>query len=265
MTRILVHAGFYKTGTTSLQDHLSEHREALAAHVRYYGPGECHGAGVLSRDYAQRPFPWRLRRFRIAVRRFLSMLPDPGPVPLVLSRENFTGVLPGHRDWRRRPVIDFPAAPKLLHVLIAELQYRFGPQARLELILTTRSRESWLASVHGHLLRSIALTDDLSTFSDRFPPSFSLADEAAHIAATIAPIPVHCAALEDLETRREGPAAALLDLLDLPCDLRAILPEAQVSNAGDPEHLRQDFLALNRKNLPRVTLKSTKSRLMRQP
>jgi hypothetical protein len=34
MTRVIVHAGYHKTGTTSLQDFLHRNRAALAPHLR---------------------------------------------------------------------------------------------------------------------------------------------------------------------------------------------------------------------------------------
>ena len=76
MTRVIVHAGFYKTGTTSLQAYLARHRAALAPWFDYYGQADFEQAGAEARIYGQRPFPWRKARFRAALRRFLAGIPD---------------------------------------------------------------------------------------------------------------------------------------------------------------------------------------------
>ena len=43
---------------------------------------------------------------------------------------------------------------------------------------TTRAREGWVGSVHGHLLRSIQMPDDSATFHARFPALSSPVEEA---------------------------------------------------------------------------------------
>ncbi|WP_137702543.1 hypothetical protein [Marimonas lutisalis] len=263
MTRILIHAGFYKTGTSSVQAFLAQNRSALAPYFDFYGPGDIGNSGQYAREYAQRPFPWRLYRFRRALRRFLAGIPDPASGTVVISRENYTGVMPGHRDWRGRPVIGFPAAEKLLATLLGELRHRFGPEAQIEFLFTTRTRESWLKSVHGHLLRSIRLTDDLDTFIARFPAGFSPAAEVARLARVFAPIPVHATTLDELMKRREGPAAAVLDIARVPQALRDSLPDPRPVNIGQSDELRARFLELNRSRLSRAALKAEKEALLR--
>lgn len=262
--RVLVHAGFHKTGTTSLQTFLARNRAALAPVFDYFGPGDLNNAGRLSHRYAQRPFPWRLRRFRRSLRTFLAGVPLPASGLMVISRENFAGLMPGHRGLRGRPLRDFAsAATPLAQAIVTELRHRFGADVEVEFLYTTRMRESWLTSVHGHLLRSIDLTDDFATFRAGFAGLVSLDDQAAQIARALAPVPVHTAALEDLGHQPHGPATALLDLARVPPDLRAMLsPPPPPANTGQPADLRAAFLALNRQGLPRHRLRSEKEVLL---
>ncbi|MDQ2095809.1 hypothetical protein [Rhodalgimonas zhirmunskyi] len=262
MTRIIVHAGFYKTGTTSLQNYLAANHKALTPWFDYYGPGNISHTGQYAREYAQRPFPWRRRRFARALRTMLAAMPEPASGNIVISRENYTGVMPGHRDWRGRPVIGFPAAPCLLDTITTELQRRFGPEAQIEYLFTTRDRAAWIESLHGHLLRSIPIRDDLAQFTARFPPDYDPEAAAQALARHLAPIPVHTAALEQLGQSRIGPATALLDLLGIPEEVRATLPDARRANTGQQDDLRDAFLALNRQGLSRATLKAEKARLL---
>ncbi len=260
-TRVIVHAGFHKTGTTSLQDFLSENKGMLAPSLRYYGKSAFRGAGAHARIYAQRPFPWRLGRFRRALRRFLAEVPEGGTI--VLSRETFSGGMPGHRRLGGATMTSyFRPALRLAEVIIAELQRRFGRDVEITFFYTTREREAWIRSVHGHLLRSIRLTDDFATFRARFPALASPEEEAQRMRGALAPIPVVTAALEEWADHPHGPAEAVLDLVGVPEAARAGLKPARRANTGQDKDLREKFLALNRRGGSRAALKAAKKRLL---
>ena len=261
--RIIVHAGFHKTGTTSLQFYLDRNRAALDRWMTYYGMIEFFNAGAAARRYGQRPFPWRMWAFRRKLRRFLAQVPD---VPvLVLSRESFSGAMPGHLDWRGRRVRRYaPAAIPLARTLVAELRRRFGPDARIEFLYTTRDRESWLNSVYGHLLRSIHLTDTRAAFVAGFGDLVDLEDEARRIAGAVS-CPLHIARLEDIGATRAGPATAVLNLVGVPPEVQLRLPKSRRSNAGQTDALRDQFLKLNRSGKGKSELKAIKDRMMKGP
>lgn len=261
MTRVIVHAGYHKTGTTSLQDFLSDNRAALSPWLSYYGKADFLGAGSAARIYAQRPFPWRLNRFRRLLRAFLADIPDAQTI--VLSRETFSGGMPGHHRVGGGLMRSyFGPALKLARIIIAELRRRFGRDVEITFFYTVRDREAWIASVHGHLLRSIRLTDDFDTFRARFPALASPAEEAQRMRGALSPVPVVTAALEDWADHREGPAGALLDLVGVPAEVRSGLTPARRSNAGQRPDLRAAMLDLNRSGLDKAALKAAKAELL---
>ncbi len=261
MTRVIVHAGFHKTGTSSLQLYLTTHRKALSPWLAYYGKSHFPEAGTLARRYGERPFPWRLRAFRRSFERFLAEVPD-APV-IVLSRETFCGVMPGHRDWLGRTVRGYAgAAVPLGRVIRKALIRRFGPDTQVEFLFTTRARKPWIRSVYGHLLRSIHLTESFEEFCARLPDLVDPAEEAARIARALAPSPVHVAALEDHAGSRAGPAAVVLDLADVPADVRDRLPPARRANRGQSGEIMETFLRLNREGRGRKDLKTLKDRML---
>ncbi|MFC2970383.1 hypothetical protein [Acidimangrovimonas pyrenivorans] len=258
--RVLVHAGFHKTGTSSLQDFLRRNRAALKPWLDYYGKADFLEAGAAARRYGQRPFPWRLWLFRRQLRRFLATIPD-APL-IVLSRETFAGVMPGHRDWRGRMVQGYAAtAIPLARAVIAELRRRFGPGVRIEFLYTTRDRERWIRSVYGHLLRSIHLTEEFGAFRARFPDLAAPDEEARRIAAAL-PCPVHAARLEDHAAAPAGPATPVLDLAGVPAEARARLVPAGRSNVGQTPEMEAEFLRLNRSGKARAQLKRIKDRML---
>ncbi|RFP88586.1 hypothetical protein DZK27_08930 [Rhodobacteraceae bacterium 63075] len=260
MTQVIVHAGFHKTGTTSLQDFFTQNRAALADHLAYYGKQDFLEAGSHARIYAQRPFPHRLWRFRRSFRAFLNQVPDHPRI--LLSRETFSGGMPGHRTISGRLMQSYQRpARRLAAVIIAELRRRFGPGTEIVFFYTTRESESWIRSVYGHLLRSIRLTDDFDTFRSRFTGLMGPEAEAKALAHTL-PVPVRAARLEDYADMPEGPAAALLDLLEVEEPLRAALRPVSPRNIANTAELQAEFLRLNREITENSKLKAAKQALL---
>ncbi|GEM_PF-350103 len=260
--RVIVHAGFHKTGTTSLQDFLSSKQDALQDHYRFYGKLDFRKAGAHARIYGQRPFPWRLWRFRRSFRGFLNSIEDFHTI--ILSRETFSGGMPGHRRLSRRMVKTYQSAARpLATVILAELRKRFGAGTDITFVYTVRDTDDWRKSVHGHLLRSIRLRDDLEAFSARFPDQQGPEYEARKMALFLDPVPVITIRLEDFQDDKEGPAAAILDMLDVPDSKRQILVKAFRSNPGQSADMRRKMLDLNRSPLGRKKLKSAKDKLLR--
>jgi hypothetical protein len=262
MTRVILHTGFHKTGTTSLQDFMSRNRRILKPDCQYFGKMDFLAAGAHARIYAQRPFRWRLWRFRRSLRRFLATV-EPSP-QIVLSRETFSGGMPGHKSIGGRRIQNYQrSARALLPVIASEIIRRFGPDTQITFFLTTREKEAWIKSIHGHLLRSIKLPEDYDTFRAGFTDLLSPAEEAARL-AQILPYPVVTAALEDSFSLAEGPAAPLLDLLKIPPRKRARMKPAPKSNIGPKADLRDTYLQLNRSNLRGPRLKTAKEAALKE-
>lgn len=261
MTHVIVHAGFHKTGTTSLQDFLSQNRAALSPYFDYYGQQDFLNAGAAARLYAQRPFPHRLHRFRKAFRRFLAQIPDHDVI--VLSRESFSGGMPGHRKLGGAMITSYhQPALKLARVIIREIRRRFGKDAKISFFYTVREGEAWIKSVHGHLLRSIGLTDDFDEFRQHFHPMISPAQQAQRMRGALAPVPVITAALEDHAQHPHGLGAPLMDLAGVPENAREGLTPAPHKNRGQGSVMRDAFLALNREGLSKPDLKARKQHLL---
>jgi hypothetical protein len=259
---VIVHAGFHKTGTSSLQIYLAQHRDALAPWFDFHGQGAAlHRSAVAARIYASRQFPWRLKAFRAALRADLPALPDADTI--VLSREQYCGVLPGHRRWNGRLIRDFTrAGVPLGRVLKAELITRFGPGTDVEFLYTTRDDAAWLHSTHGHLLRTLHLTEDLDAFRAGLPDRIDLAAQARRIGARVQPHALHIRSLEELAATRLGPATAVLDLAGVPDDIRAGLPPAAKENSGMSAAMEAAFLALNRSGRSKRALARIKAEMI---
>jgi len=261
MTRVIVHAGFHKTGTTSLQGFLARNKNALKPWFDYYGKADFLQAGAAARIYGQRRFPWRRRRFAKAFARFLASIPDAETI--VLSRETFAGAMPGHRTPLGRTITDYtPSAVPLAREITAALRTRFGRQTAVEFVYTIRERDSWMRSVYGHLLRSIHLTQDYREFRRILEKTPDLATQANIIAAAVRPVPVHVARLEEFANHPAGPAGAILLLAGVPDDMLKTLAPARHEYRAQPQHLQNQFLELNRSGKGKAELKRIKDAMI---
>lgn len=245
MTRVIVHAGFHKTGTTSLQAYLERNREALAPYAQIYLKTQLKRARYLGRWYGQRPVFWRRWLFRRGFRDFLDTVGD-APV-IFISRESFSGMMPGFRGGGLRRRLSYaPMAVPLAREIVRGLRRRFGQDVEIEFLYTIRDGEAFVKSAWAHVLRTTRLRMDLDAFRAMFGTPPDLAAEAERIARAVGPVPVHIAPLESFAESRFGPAEAALDLLGVPAELRARLPDATRNNPGQSDALSREFLAMNR-------------------
>jgi len=243
-TRVIVHAGFHKTGTSSLQNYLGRQRKKLKPFVDIYLKKDFLKAGNLGRRYGLQPYFRRRMQFRFALRAFLMSIPNAENI--VLSWEGFSGVMPGHRRLGARTIQSYSrSAIPLAKEIIRELRRRFGDDVQIEFLYTTRASDPWIKSVYGHLSRSIRIKPDLAGFRDQFKLLPDLMQEADLIKQAIMPVPVHTARLEQHGTSRFGPAQAVFDLLDLPPEAIDKLPDAKRINAGQPDKMVAQFHMLN--------------------
>lgn len=257
MIRVVVHAGFHKTGTTSIQRFFENNKDKLAAEMQFFGPKDIPDIKNAADAYTKRPFRHRLWMFKIRTRQFLSDLPETGTV--LISCENLSGGMPGHRTWNGRLMTGYErTGPSLLTALENEIRRRFGNGLDLVFYFSLRERDPWLKSIYGHLLRSIQLTDDFPTFRSRFSPMLSPANEATVIAKRLSPLVLRTSRLEDLQDKPEGPAASLLDCLGVSVSLRATLAPASRRNVANSPPLQAAFLKLNCSKLGGAKLKSAK-------
>lgn len=248
MTRVIIHAGFHKTGTTSLQAFLGRNARRLQPYMAIYQKTDLKRARYLGRWYGQRPVFWRRWLFRFGFRDFLKSVPD-APV-IVISRESFSGMMLGFRGTRLRPARRYaPMAIPLAREMIRETRRRFGPDVQIEFLYTTRAAQPFVNSLWRHVLRTSKLTQNEAEFTAGFTPLPDLEAEAGTIRKALSPVPVHTAAIETYADHPFGPAKALLDLLGIPPETQAKLRPVDRHNPGQSEALSQEFLTMNRSRL----------------
>lgn len=237
MTRIIIHAGFYKTGTTSFQRYFEQNATLFESKFHYCSKAQLSEAAIAAREFGTRPFWWRLRAFRRAFEELVTTLPDADVI--VLSREQFSGAMPGFKTiFGRRITSNATAGLPLAKEMSRALRRRFGENASIEFLFTLREGEAWVKSLYGHVQRSKNMTQDFAAFRNSFPKNIDLLSEAASIAQAAMADEFHTSFLEATSTHPLGPAKALIDLLALPTDFCEKLPPARHENKGSCQKTR---------------------------
>lgn len=259
MTQVIIHAGFHKTGTTSLQQCLRAYSKQLSPHVALYYGAKLGPVQHRGRHFGFDPTEEKLGKFRRGLRRLLRDVPDADQI--VLTREAFAGAMLGEtRQDGSRITCYHPTSIPLAKTLLNGVQDRFGEAAQVTFLYSTRSTDSMIASAWRHILRLRRLTDDLDTF--RASLTYDTADEINRLRAALGPVELIEAPLERYGKSRSGPASAVLDLLKLPQDLRDSIVWDQTNRPGQSADLSQELLELNRRISDNDALKAVKQKLL---
>lgn len=248
--RILLHPGFHKTGTSSVQHFLWHNRRRLAPEARIYLLRHLRPAADAAMRHSRKRGAADLA---VMVEALCEMLADaPRDRHLILSCEGLSGHVPGWPD-----VDDYAAAAEILPV-VAEVLRESLPGHALHVVLTTRASGAWLNSVWRHLLIGTRLRLDWSAFAARYASAADLDGAAARIAAALGTVPVEILPLEEAQVHPLGPGGALVARLGI--DPTGLVPVGH-GNRGPDQTLAAELLALNRSWRSAAAIKARKQAL----
>ena len=256
--RLIVHAGFHKTGTTHLQKTLGRNRDALAPHACLFLREDMEGLCDAARAYSARPDPVELGLFDYEMALFCEGLLALDAAPLVLmSSEDLAGHVPGrHGLW------GYEHAPKLMARMWA-IVLECLPGASVQFWFTTRDTPSWTNSAYGQNVRATRFTMTREAYVARLAhQGFDLRDEVARIAAAVAPAPVDHACLDQIGDLPLGPAGAFLAHAGLGPGVMDQMRIAQGRNPSLPGEIIDQMLALNCSDLADDALRQAKKSLI---
>ncbi|MGJ8621229.1 MAG: hypothetical protein ACSHW1_00525 [Yoonia sp.] len=251
--RIVIHAGFHRTGTTTVQRVLAKNRDILAPFLQVILKEDIAAICSAAGRYARVPRPSNLAKFAQQVGDHFAGLDPADARPILLSAEDLCGPIPG-----RRGRAGYPHAPDLLKTLIAGLPPTLAPHV----FLSTRDFQSWQHSCYAHHLRYSQMQDSLQTYLDDQSASNDLEGQAQDIRAALEDTPVTTRAIEDMANLPQGPLTPLLDLVDLPADQRAPLRPRRALNRSMPPDILKQFLLVNRTEHDPDTCKAAKFALV---
>lgn len=255
MPRFLIHAGFHKTGTSSLQRTMEQNAEALADRVRVITKDETSTLRRAAQLYAQAGDAEALELLKESVAALLVEVDPDETRDVVLSEEDLCGLIP----WRHGKT-GYEEAPTILKQMCDGVATRL-PEHEVLVLLTLRQTAPWVKSCYSQHLRSTDIQLSLEEYLQTAAAHCDLSAEAERIRAAIAPIPVEVAWLEDLKSTPLGPATAALARLPQALGLLDQLTPCPPANTTLPEALAAEFLRLNRSGLDNWDLKSAKKQV----
>ena len=256
--RVILHPGFHKTGTSSLQACLAANRTTLAPHARIVLLDELTEACRCATHYCISHDPFDLAGFTGA---FAQMCEDvaANAQTLLISCEGLSGRTPG-----KKGIVDYRAAVPLAAAMAEGVKAVFGGKTKLTLVYTTRQSPGWMSSAWRHNLYGYRITEDFDAFCNRCAGAADFAAITGAVAQKLRRAEVISVPLETVQDAALGPAEAVLHLLDLPAALRASLRNPGLRNAGRDTDTTAAMLALNRSDLPDDEVKRRKLALVRR-
>lgn len=257
--QIVLHAGFHKTGTKTLQACLRANAPQLPHPWRVETRPDNDALRAVveaARDYSASGKKADLAMVSAQTVLWLGGLDLQPGQGLLVSSEDFSGHMPG-----RFGVVDYSALIPVLHAVVSMAGRLYDGQVQAQILLTTRARDPWLRSLYFQQAKHPDLTDDFNTFCAAMPKAADHVAIAANLRRKLGEAtPVHLQMLEDLSPRRLGPAHAMFDLARLPT---ADLTPAQPHNTMPAPGLAEAFVSANRLGLPRPDLKRMKEDLLK--
>lgn len=253
--RIVLHAGFHKTGTSTVQQVLRANRSVLKPEVAVRLKGQMKELMHATRGYSTWRDPLTLAK---ATARFGAILDGLALMPrrvLVISAEELSGHMPG-----RAELADYSAAPILLQRFSAEITARF-PKSEQVIFFSTRDPETWLRSAYWEHVKSSSMTLDYDAFSNTYRPASNF-DQVISQVRSSAKADIHSSSLEACRDLTLGPADPLLDLCDITTELRKQLAPQPATNQQMDDAVLLALLATNRAYADRDERKTAKQLIL---
>ncbi len=237
--KIVLHAGFHKTGTSTVQAVLRANRKALMPAVAIRLKGQMGELMHATRGYSTYGTADALDKVRVHFDALLAELPGMPRRTLLLSAEELSGPMPG-----RGALADYAAAPVLMYLMWERAKTAF-PKTPVVFCFGLRDPADWLRSAWAEHVTSSGITLAFEDFAARYPAASDLAHVIQEVTRRV-PAPVHSIHLEACRDLPLGPADPVLDLCDLPADLRAGLAPQPPQNARLDEATLAALLEINR-------------------
>ena len=254
--QVIVHAGFHKTGTTTVQKTLRLNRTALAPHVNIILRSDMLSVCETARAYSASGDVLDLALFQYELAQLAESWDISDARPVLLASEDLAGHMPG-----RYGLTSYAATPQLMQTLVETLA-EIRPDAQTQFFFSTRDADPWLASCYVQHLRAIRLTLTIDEYKAVYHDSARLGAIIDQIATEVAPQPVHHSALESSQIRPLGPLAPVLDLIDLPQAVLVSLAPHPPANIASSQQKIDQMLALNRSNLTTEDWRTAKAALL---
>lgn len=253
---VILHPGFHKTGTSSLQRGLAANTNILSSRLQWVFMTEMPHVIRTTRRYSRKPKPNNLEMFGAEFEIFMAGLkPDPA-LPLLITSEDLSGHIPGKFE-----VKTYAASSALMDRAVDVVHARFGTGTVIDIWYTTRAPEAWQRSVYYQLLRGTRMRDDFATYSSKYSEASALENVVAETKRLVGnKANVDSGRLEDCAETALGPLGAFLERYGISSKGLPSLPVENVQPKGAAEEL----LAINRSALDDEAARDAKRHVLKR-
>ena len=236
--RLIVHAGFHKTGTTTIQNTLAAHRDTLRPHAQIVLRNDMISLCETARGYSisGSEFDLALVGYEAAY-----LAESWHTDTIILSSEDLVGHMPG-----RHGLTEYSAAPSLAESM-TQTWRDACPGIEITWIFTTRAADPWLASCHVQHLRAGKTTLTAAEYARVYRQSADLEQCVDLIRNAVAPADVEAMALE---THQANLVEPLLSVAQVPLDVRARIKPRPTANTSPSTDEITAMLNRNRAQAP---------------
>lgn len=259
MRRLLIHAGFHKTGTKSVQKMLFKNRQLLAPTTHVLLNKNLNGIDKLARAYSSEVATADLIELTQRFAELLEDIPSDDTRDILISSEDLCGLMPGRRD-----IVTYDIAPILMKAISHTLEKALATPTEVIFYFSMREAQSWLHSCHSHHVRVVRMTMQPEAYFKAYAESADLPRIIDKVRIAVSPHRVETAWLEDFTNAPLGPLQPIADLLDWPEPLRREIKLLPPANVGIPDELRHEFLLINEATEDTEELRSAKENARRR-
>tara|TARA_R110002049_G_scaffold44333_3_gene129772 strand:+ start:9427 stop:10209 length:783 start_codon:yes stop_codon:yes gene_type:complete len=236
--RVILHPGFHKTGTTTLQNTLRNNRAILAPRLKILLIEDIRSLCAATRRFSRFGDPLDLARIADDALTLAQNLQDHDGAVLI-SAEDLSGLIPG-RDGKP----GYDDTPKLMR-LIADALRAVLPDTPLSVVFTTRTGVDWVNSCHAHHLRHTRMCLSRDDYVQKFGAGADLTAAVAAVAAALPDVDVQQVAVETAGDSPLGALDLMLNRAEIPDALRRRLTPAPRANRALSATALSELLAIN--------------------
>lgn len=237
--RIILHPGFHKTGTSTLQATLRQNRKLLKPYLKIVLGGEFPDLKHAARGYSTLRDVDTLAKTEVRFAELIQSQPEMPRRTLLISSEELSGHLPG-----RPGIARYDAAVTLAQSYVRILR-TLHPDAEIILFYTLRDAASWMESAYWQHVKSSNMTMEMSEFTERFADAGNL-EQIVEELRGLSGICIETAGMEAWQDTPLGPLAPLLSLCGVPEDEIALVTPSKPTNTRPAQNVMLALLEANR-------------------
>ena len=254
--QIIIHAGFHKTGTSSVQATLKANGPRIWPTHALVLPQRMADVTKMATMHSVMAGPVSKAEFNDRLLALFKSLTLGRKRGLILSAEDLAGLIPG-----RRGHTNYDACPGLMTMVETAVRHVWGSDTDITFYFGLRQRPGWLRSLYWQNLRSSRLTQDFDTFRETLS-DISLTKLATTTRSTLYHSKLITIRLEDHLESEFGPATPILEAANLTPEHKARLIAAPAANVTPPADVVQAVLAANRSSASDTDVAALKTRLI---